>query len=86
VDVSSYIAWKENKFLFYETELRDVMKGLSRWYDIEVSYQGQIEPTYFYGEIGREKNLSEVLRMIEKSGVKFKLLKSGKTYKLIVIQ
>lgn len=86
VDVSSYIAWKENKFLFYETELRDVMKGLSRWYDIEVSYQGHIEPTYFYGEIGREKNLSEVLRMIEKSGVKFKLIKTGKTNKLIVIQ
>lgn len=86
VDVSSYIAWKSNKFLFYETELRDVMKGLSRWYDIEVSYQGNIPSTYFYGEIGRDKNLAEVMRMIEKSGVKFKLKQTGKTYKLLVIQ
>jgi len=86
VDVSSFIAWKENKFLFYETELRDVMRGLSRWYDIEVSYQGAIPATYFYGEIGRDKNLAEVLRIIEKSGVKFKLKQIGKTYKLIVIQ
>ena len=86
VDVSRFVAWKDNKFLFYETELRDVMKDLSRWYNIEVSYQGDVTNTYFYGEIGRDKNLSEVLRMIEKSGVKFKLKQVGKAYKLLVIQ
>lgn len=85
VDVESFIAWKNNKFMFYETELRDVMKGLSRWYDIQVEYQGNIPATYFYGEIGRDKNLAEVIRLIEKSGVKFKLKQKGSTYKLIII-
>ncbi len=85
VDVSSFVAWKNNKFLFYETELKDVMKGLSRWYDIQISYQGNIPDTYFYGEIGRDKNLAEVLRIMEKSGVKFKLRQIGTEKKLIVI-
>ncbi len=85
VDVESFIAWKNNKFMFYETELRDVMKGLSRWYDIQVEYQGNIPATYFYGEIGRDKNLAEVIRLIENSGVKFKLKQKGSTYKLIII-
>jgi len=85
VEVESFIAWKNNKFMFYETELRDVMKGLSRWYDIQVEYQGNIPATYFYGEIGRDKNLAEVIRLIEKSGVKFKLKQKGSTYKLIII-
>jgi len=61
------------------------MKGLSRWYDIQVEYQGNIPATYFYGEIGRDKNLAEVIRLIEKSGVKFKLKQKGSTYKLIII-
>lgn len=86
VDVESFIAWKENKFLFYETELRDLMKSISRWYNIDVAYQGVIPPTYFYGEIGREKNLAEVLRILEKSGVKFKLKSRGTYQQLIVIQ
>jgi len=86
VDVQSFIAWKNNKFLFYETELRDLMKSISRWYAIEVSYQDQVLPTYFYGEIDRDKNLAEVMRIIEKSGVKFKLQKKDGTPRLIIME
>ncbi|MCT1522963.1 FecR family protein [Sphingobacterium hotanense] len=85
VDVTSFIAWKNNKFLFNETELRQVMKDISRWYDIEVGYSGTIPATYFYGEIERNKNLAEVLTLLEKSGLKFKLDHQGKEPKLIVL-
>src|SRR5690606_24487782 len=85
VDVQPFVAWKDNKFLFYETELRDLMRSISRWYAIEVSYQDQVSPTYFYGEIDRDKNLAEVMRIIEKSGVKFKLQKRDGTSKLIIM-
>ena len=86
VDVQPFVAWKDNKFLFYETELRDLMRSISRWYAIEVSYQDQVSPTYFYGEIDRDKNLAEVMRIIEKSGVKFKLQKRDGTSKLIIME
>ncbi|WP_437920441.1 FecR family protein [Sphingobacterium sp. LRF_L2] len=87
VDVHEFIAWTANKFLFYETELHDLMKSLGRWYAIDITYQGKIAPSYFYGEIGRDKNLEEALRIIEKSGVKFKLQQRGnRPPNLIVIQ
>lgn len=85
VDVQQYIAWKDNTFLFYETELRDLMKQLGRWYAIQVDYPNNLPPTYFYGGISREKNLAEVLRILEKAGVKFKLSKAGDTIRLQVI-
>ncbi|PVH25503.1 FecR family protein [Sphingobacterium corticibacter] len=86
VDVASYVAWKDNNFLFFETELKDLMKQISRWYAVEVSYPKAIPPTYFYGEITREKNLSEVLRILEKAGVKFELSKAGGKVRLQVNQ
>ena len=86
IDVTGVIAWKDNKFLFYETELRDLMKSLSRWYGVDVSYEGNIVPTYLYGEISRSKNLDEVLRIMDKSGVRFKLQKKGEALNLIVLE
>ncbi len=84
VDVNQFIAWKDNNFLFFETELRDLMKQISRWYNLEVSYPTALPATYFYGEITREKNLSEVLRILEKAGVKFELTKQNSKVRLEV--
>ncbi|MFD1771226.1 FecR family protein [Sphingobacterium suaedae] len=86
VDVESFVAWKDNKFLFNETELRELMKAIGRWYAIDITYRGAPAPTYFYGEIGRDKNLEEVLRILEKSGVKFQLKQQKTGPQLVVIQ
>jgi len=86
VDIVQYVAWKDGNFLFFETELHELMKQIGRWYAVEVSYPKPIPPTYFYGEIAREKNLAEVLRILEKAGVKFKLNKEGSQVRLQVIK
>lgn len=86
VDVSSIIAWKNNEFLFNETELKEAMKQLSRWYDFEVVYESRFSPTYLYGSISRDKNLTEVLKIMEASGLKFRIEKDGLTPKLIVLK
>jgi len=85
VDVSQYTAWKDNKFLFFETPLNDAMKSLARWYNLEIDRQQHIPKTYLYGEIDRDKNLGEVLRILEKSGIKFKLQNIKGTNQLIAI-
>lgn len=86
VEVDQYLAWKNNEFVFYETELSDAMKILSRWYDFEVVYEGNIPVTHFYGSISREKGLSEVLKIMEFSGLKFRIEKSENRNKLIVLK
>lgn len=86
VDASAYIAWTKGKFLFYETELAEVLGNISRWYDIEIHDQRNREDMHFYGEIARNKKLSEVLHLLEKSGVKFQIKKQANQHHLYVIK
>lgn len=86
VDVSAITAWKNNEFLFNETELHEAMKQLGRWYDFEVVYESQIPPTYLYGTISRDKKLTDVLKIMEASGLKFRIEKEGTANKLIVLK
>lgn len=84
VDVAPYIAWRDGNFKFYETELRSVLRQLSRWYDMQVEYRGDIPITYYYGQIGRNNNLSAVLRILKESGLHFSIENTETTRKLIV--
>lgn len=86
VDVSSFVGWKEGYFIFNGTELREAMKQLSRWYDLEVAYEGIIPSTPFYGKISRHDTLAEVLVILKEGKVKFRIEKHGATNRLIVMQ
>lgn len=67
-DLEDVMAWKKGYFKFSEN-LESVMAKVSRWYDVEVSYEGQPDPEFKYkGEISRNKNLSEILNMLEYTG------------------
>src|SRR5690606_14015620 len=84
VDTELYTAWIANIFKFRETELRVIMGQLSRWYDIDVEYAGDIPPTYFYGQIGRDNSLSAALRILKGSGLNFEIQKTERYQKLII--
>jgi uncharacterized protein YktA (UPF0223 family) len=43
------------------------MRIISRWYDIDVAYEGKVTDEGFYGKISRYKNISQVLKMLEKT-------------------
>lgn len=73
-DLMQTLAWKKGDFVFNGENIRTVMRELARWYNIEVSYQGSITETGFYIRISRSKNISEVLKMLERTGkVHFKI-------------
>ncbi|MNY75493.1 hypothetical protein D3C86_2147820 [compost metagenome] len=44
-----------------------MMLELSRWYNIEVVYQGEMTRDGFNGKISRFKNISDVLKMLEET-------------------
>ena len=77
VDTEEVTAWKNGLFVFNNTPLETIMKQLQRWYDVEVVYQGEIPKDRFNGSISRDNNLSEVLKVLEYSNVKFSV--QGKT-------
>lgn len=65
--------WKNDLFLFYETDMKSIMRQLARWYDVDVDIS-TIPNNQFYGEIPRDVKLSQVLSMLEAtSGLKFQI-------------
>lgn len=77
MDTQAAIAWKNGRFKFDNADLKTVMKQLERWYGIEVEYRGDVSDARFNGGTFMNKNLSEVLKVLELSNIKFKV--EGKT-------
>jgi transmembrane sensor len=73
VNVDEVVAWKNNAFLFDNTDVKKLMRQLSRWYNVDIVFKGATEePLSFNGSISRASNLSIVLKMLESTGdVKF---------------
>ena len=73
VDLDQTIAWKNGLFSFHNTGIDEVMRQLSRWYDVEVSFSEPLD-VHLNGNIQKQVNVSQVLKMIELTGeVKFKI-------------
>lgn len=73
VDANNYIGWVNNDFVFKNDNLGSIMRKISRWYDVEVSYPDELSNLKFSGTISRTKKIGEVLRIMELTGmVKFK--------------
>lgn len=65
VNVDKVMAWKNGVFDFEDATLEEVMRQLERWYDIEVVYEKNIPKMEFLGKMGRDLNLSGVMRGLE---------------------
>ncbi|SFO90416.1 FecR family protein [Chitinophaga sp. YR627] len=72
-NVEQAIAWKNGLFNFDSVNLKDMMRQLERWYDLEVVYEGNVPNIVFFGEMSRNLKLSDVLNGLERSDVHFRL-------------
>lgn len=72
-DMSEVMAWKNGLFQFDDAGITTIMQEISRWYDVEIVYQGEIPVRRFEGKISRDAQLSDVLKILELSDVKFKV-------------
>jgi len=73
INVKDVISWKEGFFYFSNASLSDVMRQLSRWYDVDVQFPEKIAPVYFEGKIDRGLPLNEVLKFLEKNQIQFQI-------------
>ncbi|MBL7698264.1 MAG: FecR family protein [Chitinophagaceae bacterium] len=67
------LAWKNGFFSFNKTDLPAVMRQLSRWYNVEVKYEGAIPKRAFSGEIGRNLTLRQVLDVLSQTRIHYKI-------------
>jgi len=78
-DIEQVIAWKNGLFDFSSTgtDIFTVMQQLSRWYDVDVRYEGKVPVIKVYGKMDKGLSLNEILEFLTKMDVKCKL--SGRT-------
>ena len=67
-DSEDAIAWKSGYFLFRNENIKDVMRTISHWYNIDVEYQGDMTGKTFGGTIARLEDIDGLLRGIELTG------------------
>lgn len=72
-DIEEVLAWKNGLFHFNNADIESVMKQVERWYDVDVVYEGQKPEGHFRGKVPRNVMASEMLKIIEASGVKCKI-------------
>lgn len=74
VNATDAIAWKEGIFLFKNENIQNVMKKISRWYDIDVEYQGDVYDKRLGGMVSRYADIQDLLKTISLTGsVHFKI-------------
>jgi len=69
VTVEQYTAWKEGLFAFQKTSFEEMMRQISRWYDVEVVYEKGIPNDTFTGTLSRDLSLMTVLEFLNVSDV-----------------
>ncbi|RBL90158.1 FecR family protein [Chitinophaga flava] len=72
-DLEMAIAWKNGSFRFDHAHLKEVLRQMSRWYDVTVIYEPGSTDIIFSGEIKRDLNLPQALIVLETMGVHFRI-------------
>lgn len=78
VGIESAISWKVGLFRFDNADISTIIRELARWYNVNVSFEGDLPRTTYSCILSRYVNLSDVLKVLtETGGVSLKL--RGKT-------
>ena len=68
VNVRLYTSWIDGKFLFNNTELEEIAKQISRWYDVEFVFDDEeIKDYKFSGFIPRYESITNLFEILEQS-------------------
>jgi len=72
-DIDKALAWKNGIFNFEDVGLREMMRQLERWYDIEVEYEQNVPDVKFFGKISRKVDLATVLEALKGFGLHYEM-------------
>lgn len=67
VEVDKYIAWREGNLIFQDDSMEDVVKRLSRWFNVEIVINDPEIKKYIYKATFRNENLVQVLNLLKLS-------------------
>ena len=63
-NIEEAMSWKNGLFMFERENIESIMRKISRWYNVEVSYRGELPAESFSGVVNRFENVSQVLHLL----------------------
>jgi ferric-dicitrate binding protein FerR (iron transport regulator) len=67
-DVEEETAWKNGRTYFNGANIRQIMRQVSRWYNVDVQYKGNVANMDFTCTVSRKDKLSKLLALLELTG------------------
>ncbi|SDR79858.1 FecR family protein [Polaribacter sp. KT25b] len=68
VNIYNETAWKSGVFSFKNKSLKEIMKVLSRWYDVDIVFENkELETIKFNGVLSKKMTLEEILSPIKRN-------------------
>ncbi len=77
VDPEDFVSWKDHLFVFNNEEISEVMKKVSRWYNVEVEYQDGMAGKRIGGSIPRLDNVEDLMEALKDTGLLRYEMKGG---------
>jgi ferric-dicitrate binding protein FerR (iron transport regulator) len=72
-DTEEVMAWKNGRFQFRSADIKSIFRQISRWYDVDVIYKGNVN-LHFTGQLKRDEYVSKVFEKLALTGeVHFKI-------------
>jgi transmembrane sensor len=65
VDTDEIVAWTNGMFIFRDQDIQTIMRQISRWYDVQISYEKTMVKEKFNATIPRSVPVSKVLHLLE---------------------
>ncbi|WP_437918102.1 FecR family protein [Sphingobacterium sp. LRF_L2] len=74
IDLEEPVAWKNDQIILGGQDVPTIMRMISRWYDVDIKYDGEISKELYYAKISRFDNMNKLLKLLEKAqGIHFKV-------------
>lgn len=67
VEVDKYIAWRDGNLIFRDDSMEDVVKRLSRWFNVKIVINDPEIKSYIYKATFRNENLNQVMNLLKLS-------------------
>ncbi|PXX23767.1 FecR family protein [Arenibacter sp. ARW7G5Y1] len=78
VDVENEISWIKGIFSFKGKSLKDIMKVLSRWYDVDIVFENNdMEEVRFRGTLDKGQAIGEILSIMKSNTINNYEIKGG---------
>ncbi|HUX56765.1 MAG TPA: FecR domain-containing protein [Bacteroidales bacterium] len=67
VEADKYISWRDGNLIFRDDPMEDVVRRLSRWFNVEIIFNDPEIKSYIYTATFRHENLEQVLKLLKLS-------------------